>query len=220
MAKETHIKTDKNPLSAGVLGSYYFPSFSAKRFVDLVATAFALPLIVIAAAVLAILNPFLNPGPLFYRQCRMGQDGKRFKVLKFRTMTDHEVGTELRKANDPVEHHRITRLGRVLRRTRIDELPNFWNVAKGEMSLIGPRPDTWEHAEEYWHTVPYYPNRFRAIPGIAGLAQIRGGYADNPRAIQRKARFDHHYVDNWSLRLELYVVWRTIVVICSGFGAK
>ena len=196
------------------------PTFSAKRVVDLFAAAFAFPVFVSFAIVLVFLNPFLNPGPLFYRQCRMGQDGKRFKVLKFRTMAPHENGTAERQANDPLEHHRISRFGRALRRLRIDELPNFWNVARGEMSLIGPRPDTWEHAEEYWRKVPYYRNRFKALPGITGLAQIRGGYADNPRAIQRKARFDHHYVHNWSLRLELYVIWRTIVVIFSGFGAK
>ena len=193
---------------------------SFKRLLDLLAVAFALPLLVLLAAVLLLLNPFLNPGPLFYRQGRMGKDGQRFKILKFRTMIDHVDGTDVRKAHDPVEDHRITRLGRVLRRLRLDEFPNFWNVVKGEMTLIGPRPDTWEHAEEYWEAVPYYPNRFRVLPGITGLAQIRGGYADNPRAIERKARFDHHYVDNWSLKLELYVIWRTIVVIFSGFGAK
>jgi lipopolysaccharide/colanic/teichoic acid biosynthesis glycosyltransferase len=193
---------------------------SGKRLFDILAAIVGLPAMVIVAVLLIVLNPFLNPGPLFFRQCRMGRDGERFTMLKFRTMRCQVRGTAARKANDPVEEHRITRFGQFLRTFRIDELPNSWNVLWGQMSLIGPRPDAWDHAEQYWNTVPFYKKRFNVRPGITGLAQVRGGYADNPRAIQRKARFDHHYVKNRTTGMELHIIWRTIIVVLSGFGSK
>lgn len=195
-------------------------SVSLKRIFDILAAIVGLSQMVIVAVLLFILNPFLNPGPLFFRQHRMGRGGERFEMLKFRTMICHVSGAAVRRANDPVEEDRITRLGQILRRWRIDELPNFWNVLRGDMSLIGPRPDAWDHAEEYWDTVPFYKKRFNVRPGITGLAQVRGGYADNSRAIQRKARFDHHYVKNRSTWMELHIIWRTVIVVLSGFGSK
>jgi len=122
----------------------------------------------------------------------MGFGGRPFVIWKFRTMVDHAEDGVCRQPHDEVEHHRITPLGRFLRSTRLDELPNLINVAKGEMSVVGPRPDAWEHAVSFLQAVPYYGSRLNVRPGITGLAQVRGGYADNPKAIQRKARFDHH----------------------------
>lgn len=193
--------------------------FSAfKRFVDLVFSVGALPVVAMVAVVLLILNPFLNPGSLFFRQERMGQGGKRFAMWKFRTMLpDH---SSVRGHDDPLEEHRITTLGRFLRKTRIDELPNAFNVLTGDMSLIGPRPDAFAHASEYIRTVPHYRVRLRVRPGITGLAQVRGGYADTDRAIRLKARLDRYYVDNANGGMEMYIIGRTVFVMLTGFGAR
>lgn len=190
----------------------------AKRGVDFTTAVLALPVIVGVALVLVVLNPVANPGPLFFKQIRMGLGGKRFTLWKFRTMvSDNE---RIRSADDPVEASRITPLGRIMRRLRIDELPNFFNVLSGDMCLVGPRPDTFGHAEEYIRSVPYYCKRFRVKPGITGLAQVRGGYADSPSAVRRKARLDHFYVRRSSGRLDAYVIAKTLAVIATGFGAK
>lgn len=186
---------------------------------DIVAALIGMTLALFVAAILLVLNPFFNPGPLLFRQVRMGRGGRRFMMWKFRTMAPLTTA-DVRAADAPLEHHRITPLGRWLRKTRIDELPNFVNVWRGEMSVIGPRPDAWEHATIYSATVRDYAQRFRVRPGITGLAQVRGGYADTLRAVERKARFDRFYVENWSPALDLYIVGRTLWVMVSGFGAK
>jgi lipopolysaccharide/colanic/teichoic acid biosynthesis glycosyltransferase len=185
---------------------------------DLAFAILTFPFLVALSFVLAIANPFLNPGPVFFRQERMGQDGRPFVMWKFRTMTDN--GTALRAADAPLDEDRITPLGRLLRRTKLDELPNILNVLKGDMSLVGPRPDAFAHATEYLVRVPHYGKRFTVRPGITGLAQVRGGYADNPRAVQRKARYDVFYIRNRNLRLEMYVISSTFGVIFSGFGQR
>jgi len=192
----------------------------ARRAFDIFAALIGLVLCSIVAPTLLILNPLFNPGALFFRQDRMGRNGRKFSMLKFRSMQPSYGSSAKRKHCDALETDRITKLGQIIRKFRIDELPNFWNVFRGEMSLIGPRPDTWEYAEEYVKSVPHYRNRFSVHPGITGLAQVRGGYADNSRAVHRKARFDNHYVRNRTLMLDLYILWKTIVVVCSGFGAK
>lgn len=170
------------------------------------------------ALVLLIVNPFFNPGPLFFRQERMGMGGRRFSMWKFRTMLC--APSNVRAHDAPLEEDRITTLGRYLRKCRIDELPNIFNVLAGEMSLVGPRPDAYSHASEYLRSVPHYHYPMRVRPGITGLAQVRGGYADTERAIQRKARFDRFYVERSCGRMDLYIIWRTIYVMLTGFGAR
>ena len=171
------------------------------------------------ACLLFLLNPFFNPGPVFYRQMRMGQGGRRFMMWKFRTMT-HGDNASPRAAGAPVEADRITRLGAILRRTRLDEVPNFINVWNGDMALVGPRPDIWEHSLVYSGSVRHYAQRFRVKPGITGLAQVRSGYADTTRAVERKARLDLFYVERASVALDTYIVFRTVWVMLTGFGAK
>jgi lipopolysaccharide/colanic/teichoic acid biosynthesis glycosyltransferase len=191
-----------------------------KRAFDLFCVAAGLPVMLVLAALLLVLNPVFNPGPLFFFQKRMGYGGQPFVMWKFRTMRPCGRGLAVRGAQEALEEDRITPLGGILRRIRLDEVPNLVNVWKGEMSIIGPRPDAWEHSVHFIASVPRYDQRFRAKPGITGLAQVRGGYADCLRSVGRKARFDHHYVRNARTRLELYILWRTIVVILTGRGAR
>jgi lipopolysaccharide/colanic/teichoic acid biosynthesis glycosyltransferase len=127
---------------------------------------------------------------------------------------------EERLPTDPLETERITRLGQFIRRTRIDELPNFLTVLTGEMALVGPRPDIWDHAAWFTDNIPYYKYRARVKPGITGLAQIRGGYADQLISINRKARYDYYYVRHGTIRLEAYIIVKTVSVMVLGTGAK
>ncbi len=189
-----------------------------KKAFDLGLSVAALPLIGGAVAILFVINPFFNRGPLFYRQQRMGLGGKKILLWKFRTMIPSETG--VRAADAPLETDRITPLGRFLRRTRLDELPNFFNVLRGEMSVVGPRPDAWDHARVHIDEVRYYCERFRVLPGITGLAQVRGGYADDRRATERKARLDLFYVRKSRIKLDLWIIRETVRVMITGFGAR
>jgi lipopolysaccharide/colanic/teichoic acid biosynthesis glycosyltransferase len=201
---------------AATAGSQRFRIF--KKTVDLSLALLALPLVGTTALVLACANPALNPGPVFFRQTRMGLHGKPFRVWKFRTMTSCPIG--LRAHDAPLEEHRIPPLGAVLRRYRIDELPNFLNVLRGEMSVVGPRPDAYEHAVVFGATIPRYRERFRVRPGITGVAQVRLGYVETPDFVRRKARYDQLYVRTARSRTDLYILWRTVRVVLTGFGAK
>jgi len=174
-----------------------------------------LPLVAFIAMVLMVLNPILNRGPVFYIQPRMGRGCRAFSAIKFRTM--RPVERVMRSAEDPLEHDRITPLGHLLRRSRIDELPQVINVLRGEMSLIGPRPDYFHHARRYMRSVPGYRRRHDVRPGISGLAQTDLGYVDCSEGTRRKVALDLRYVEEMSLRLDLYVFWRTLVTV---FGRK
>ena len=198
------------PTSAGFGGG--------KRVFDIVAAIAALPVIVIAALVLLLINPIRNSGPLFFLQTRMGRDCRPFRAVKFRTMrTAHEI---VLGPDDPLEAYRITPLGQFLRRSRIDDLPKFFNILAGQMSLIGPRPDFWDHAIHYLETIPGHRQRHIIRPGISGLAQVHGGYAEGADATVAKTRLDLHYIRASSLKMELYILWRTIHVVWTGFGAR
>ena len=189
-----------------------------KRATDVVFAVVGLPILFVMTVVLFFANPIWNPGSVFFRQVRMGRGGRAFTMWKFRTMADD--GATVRAADAPLDAHRITSLGRLLRRTKLDELPNIFNVLMGDMSLVGPRPDAFEHAAEYVFSVPHYRKRFTVRPGITGLAQVRGGYADNARAVQRKARYDCFYIQNRSVYLEASIIFSTFRVIFSGFGQR
>jgi lipopolysaccharide/colanic/teichoic acid biosynthesis glycosyltransferase len=189
-----------------------------KRACDVQFGIAAMPILGVMCLVLLVLNPFLNPGPLFFRQQRMGRGGVPFRVWKFRTMTPREEGCRLH--DERLESDRITPLGRVLRQSRLDELPNFINVLVGEMSVVGPRPDMVDHALAYSVAVPRYRDRFRVKPGVTGLAQVRHGYADTVSAVVRKARNDHIYIERADALLDLRIVLRTVHVMLTGFGAR
>lgn len=191
----------------------------AKRTFDLTAGVIGVSgMVVMAVCLLLIFNPLFNPGPVFFRQWRMGRNGIPFRIWKFRTMKVASRGK--RGADDGLEEDRITPLGRVMRKFRIDELPNFINVLAGDMSVIGPRPDMIEHAEVLKMEVPRYHRRFAVRPGITGLAQVRHGYADGIAATVRKARLDELYINRVGLMLEAYIVVQTVLVVLTGFRAR
>ncbi len=190
----------------------------AKRGFDLAVAIAALPLILLTALVLLVINPVWNAGPLFFLQTRMGRDCRPFRAVKFRTM--RPVRRIMRGPDDPLEVDRITPLGQFLRRSRLDELPQFFNILAGHMSLIGPRPDYWDHAAHYLDTIPAYRQRHVVRPGITGLAQVDGGYAEGIDATVEKTRHDLRYIRGSGFTMEFYVLWRTIHVVCTGFGAR
>ena len=192
-------------------------TFSKLAF-DKIVAALCLPLIALVALVLLIVNPIYNPGPLFFRQKRMGRNGTSFQMIKFRTMLPATCVT--RSHNDGVEVARITRLGAILRKFRIDELPNMLNVLFHEMSIIGPRPDAWDHAVAFLREIPVYKDRFSVLPGITGLAQVRQGYAEGVDQTVEKARLDRVYIRKQGFLSEISIIVGTFRVILSGFGAR
>lgn len=188
----------------------------SKRSFDIVVGLILLIPLAITAIVLLVLNPALNKGPLIYPQVRMGRNCKPFIALKFRSMIP--AARVQRGADDPVESDRITRLGAVLRKTRLDELPQVLNVLWGDMSLIGPRPDYIHHARRYLKTVPGYRVRHAVRPGISGLAQTEVGYVASSEATVRKVQADLYYIRNSGFALDTWIFWRTLVVVFRRLG--
>ncbi|MEJ8561255.1 sugar transferase [Yoonia sp. GPGPB17] len=183
---------------------------------DVAIATFLLPVLVGIALALLVLNPFFNRGPLMYYQCRMGHGGAPFRAFKFRTMIPATASG--RGAYDALEEDRISRMGRVMRKLRIDELPQIINVLRREMSLIGPRPDLYDHARIYMESVPGYAARQQMMPGISGYAQTEVGYVDGKEGIKRKVAADLYYLVHASFRFDLWIAWRTLCVIAGRKG--
>jgi lipopolysaccharide/colanic/teichoic acid biosynthesis glycosyltransferase len=192
--------------------------WAAKRAYDILFSLLALPFVAVIGLLLLLLNPFWNPGPLLFRQTRMGRFGWPMNVVKFRTMLPAGEGS--RGPNDPLELHRITPLGKWMRRTRVDELPQLLSVLLGDMSVVGPRPDSYDHAIAYVDMVPNYRRRYAVRPGITGLAQVRMGYAEGFELTTRKTRLDMVYLKRAGWRLEFLIIRRTLLVLATGFGAR
>jgi Undecaprenyl-phosphate galactose phosphotransferase WbaP len=201
------------------------PRFT-KFLIDLTATLIGGLIVLPLIAVIAILIKLDSPGPIFYRQTRIGLGGRPFKAWKFRTMVQGAEQSlqkylaqhpELRQAwerdqklrNDP----RVTRVGRFLRQTSLDELPQLWNILRGEMSLVGPRPIVDEEIPRYGEKFTLYT---KVIPGLTGLWQVSGR---NNITYQERVNLDAYYVRNWSVWLDLYILLRTVWVIATGEGA-
>jgi sugar transferase (PEP-CTERM system associated) len=175
----------------------------------------ALPLMIIAALIIRC----ESGGPVIYRQERVGRAGKPFTLLKFRSMrADAESDGRARWAqtNDP----RVTPFGRFMRRSRIDELPQLWNVLKGEMSFVGPRPERPCFVAELERDIPYYAARHSVKPGITGWAQVRYSYGASTEETVRKLQYDLYYVKNHSLLLDLFILFETVRVVVFGEGAR
>jgi Undecaprenyl-phosphate glucose phosphotransferase len=186
---------------------------AVKRGFDIAVSAVALvvlaPVFLMVAAVIRI----DSPGPVFFSQRRGGYNGRRFAILKFRTMTVLEDGGEIRQAmaND----RRVTRVGRVLRRLSIDELPQFVNVMKGDMSLVGPRPHALAHDDIYAGLIGRYPARHNVKPGITGWAQVNGCRGETAEVEQMRRRIAHdlEYIRKWSPWLDLRILLKTAVEV-------
>lgn len=172
---------------------------------------FTLPVLV----TLAIAIKLESKGPVFYRQERVGYMGKPFYVIKLRSMyVDAEKnGPQWASKNDP----RVTRVGRFIRKTRIDELPQLINILKGEMSLIGPRPERAVFTEKFAKQIPGFKQRLTAKPGLTGWAQVNGGYDVTP---EQKFEMDMYYIKKQSFWLDLRILYRTVWVVLSGSGAR
>jgi exopolysaccharide biosynthesis polyprenyl glycosylphosphotransferase len=195
------------------------PSYDrVKRLLD-VATVIALaPLWLPLAACVALAVRFDSKGPALYSQPRVGRDGQVFTLWKFRSMVHglQVTGVHFAQAEDP----RITRVGRVLRRTRLDELPQLFNVLMGHMSLIGPRPEQTAFVRDFAATIPSYAYRHLVRPGLTGWAQVQQGYADSADTTRIKLSYDLYYVAHYSLALDLLIAAKTVKTVCTGFGAR
>lgn len=187
----------------------------AKRAFDIVSCSAALVLLAIPMGAIALMIKRQDPGPAIYAQTRVGKGGKLFKVYKFRSMyVDAEAkGVQWAQGNDP----RVTPLGRKLRNSRLDELPQFWNVVKGDMSLIGPRPERPVFNDAFAKRIDGWEQRLVVRPGITGLAQVEGGYELLPK---EKALLDIEYIENRSIALDWSLIWRTLRTMATGEGAR
>ncbi|CAA6808314.1 MAG: UDP-glucose lipid carrier transferase [uncultured Sulfurovum sp.] len=155
-----------------------------------------------------------SPGPIFFKQTRIGLNGKTFTCYKFRSMHSNSKFNPYTQENDS----RIFPFGNIMRQMRIDELPQLFNIIKGEMHLIGPRAEWDILVKDYEKIIPNYHDRHLVAPGITGLAQVQYPYGRNIKDAKNKLKYDRLYIDSWSLFLELKVVWRTIKVILGRRG--
>ncbi|MBN1582917.1 MAG: sugar transferase [Anaerolineae bacterium] len=203
-----------------------------KRLIDLGITIMVLPMILPAMAFIALLIRFDSPGPALFKQKRVGKDGRIFNIYKFRTMTHNlddsyhqafmkafvqgqigEAEGDEKTVFKPFTDSQVTRVGRILRKTSLDELPQLINILKGDMSLIGPRPNVLWEVEAYkeWHK-----ERLSVLPGITGLAQVNGRSAIS---FDKIVQYDVEYARHQSLWLDLQILWKTFTSVVAGEGA-
>ena len=190
---------------------------NVKRFIDLVGALLLLPLCVPIMLVTAVLIRKESEGPAIFRQKRMGYRGEAFEVYKFRSMY---VGKTGKGFTDGEDDPRITRVGKFIRKYRIDELPQLFNVIKGEMSFIGPRPESMELSEWYERDVPFFRYRHVVRPGISGWAQVEQGYAAEVEGMIEKLQYDFYYIKHFSLWLDVLVLFKTVKTVFTGDGAR
>ena len=180
-----------------------------KRFFDVVLSGLALIVLSPILLIVAIAIHAEDGGPVFFKQERVTLGGKRFMILKFRSMiVDAEKDGRPHPAGE--KDDRITKVGNVIRATRIDELPQLWNIFRGDMSIVGPRPERWEHDEKYTKEVPEWPLRLKVKGGLTGYAQVYGKY--NTTALD-KLKLDLFYITNYSLVLDVQIIFETLKIV-------
>lgn len=189
----------------------------AKRLIDIVSVTLLSPIVLPVSLIVATIIRFESKGPVLFIQERVGQKNTPFRMYKFRSMIPEDDGTP-RFADE--DEHRITQVGAFLRKSRLDELPQFLNIIKGEMSLIGPRPEQPGFVEKFEQEVPFYGYRHSVKPGITGWAQVMQGYATCTETTREKVEHDFYYIKNLSLWLDLLIIIKTIRTILTGFGAR
>ena len=202
-------------LSAPVSRNEYAPF---KRFFDILLTVITAPVWAVMGALITVAVKVDSRGPAIYRQRRVGRGGELFTLYKFRTMVlDAERhGPQFAAVGDD----RLTRVGRVLRRFRIDEIPQLLNVLKGDLSLVGPRPERPEFTEIFEQSIPFYAYRTIVRPGVTGWAQVNYGYADDEADTIEKLTYDLYYVKHMSPWLDMQILGRSVWTVLSGFGAQ
>jgi Undecaprenyl-phosphate glucose phosphotransferase len=185
-----------------------------KRGIDIVLSSVGLLCLAGPIGLTALFVRLTSRGPVFYRQERMGLDGKSFSIVKFRSMYDNaeqDTGPVWTVPNDP----RVTPFGRVLRRSNLDELPQLWNVLRGDMSIVGPRPERPHFVEQFKNRIPQYMLRHKVKAGLTGWAQVNGWRGNTP--LEKRIEYDLYYIENWSVRLDLKIMWLTLL---RGFFHK
>jgi sugar transferase (PEP-CTERM system associated) len=189
-----------------------------KRYMDIMASLSGLILLSPAGLLVSLAIKIDTPGPIFYRQERVGEDGKIFELLKFRSMqvNAEENGPIWAKAND----QRVTRVGRVIRKLRLDEIPQMINVLKGEMSFVGPRPERPFFVNQLKNEIPFYSYRHSVKPGITGWAQIRYRYGASKEDALEKLKYDIYYIKHMSPLLDLMIISETAKIVLLGKGAR
>lgn len=198
---------------SNVKGSKLFDIY--QRVLDIVLSVIGLLVGIPLIIVFGILIKIEDNGPITYKQERLGKGGKKFYIYKLRSMrTDAEkFGAQWAEKDDP----RITKVGKFIRKTRIDEIPQLFNILKGDMSIIGPRPERPLFTEEFNQEIPGFIDRLAVKPGLTGWAQVNGGYEITPG---EKLREDIYYIKNRSILLDLKILFKTVKVVLTGDGAR
>ncbi len=203
-----------------VLLQDHMPGWEAqiKRLMDITVSLGVLTLGAPVWLLVAAIIRLTSPGPVVYSQLRVGQNGKNFTMYKFRSMyqdAEKRSGPAWASENDP----RITPVGRFIRKTRLDEIPQFFNVLKGEMSLVGPRPERPFFVEQLKLEIPWYVRRIKMKPGITGWAQVKHKYDASIEDVKQKVMYDLYYFENMSIKLDIKIILRTFLVVFTGKGA-
>ncbi len=190
--------------------------FALKRFIDLSFSAFAIILLSPVYITLAILVKMSSSGPILFKQQRIGIHGKPFTIYKYRTMFENSEanGPQLSSSSDA----RITKLGRFLRKTRLDEFPQFFNVIKGDMALVGPRPERQHYINQIMEKAPHYRHLQKVRPGITSWGQVKYGYAENVDQMIQRLKYDVIYIENMSLSVDFKILFYTILTVLKGDG--
>ena len=189
---------------------------AAKRFIDAAVSATVLVAGLPLWLLIALAIRIDSPGPVFYKQERVGKDGDRFRIFKFRSMHQHaeREGPTWAHRHDP----RVTRVGKVLRKLHLDEVPQMFNVLRGQMSLVGPRPERPMFVEQLTTEIPMYPRRLKVRPGITGWAQVKHKYDESIDDVKKKVQYDLFYIENISLRMDLKILFSTVSHMLLGKG--
>jgi len=190
-----------------------------KRFFDIYVSSFGIVLVAPIIALTALVIKIVSPGPVFFKQQRVGLNGKTFDMYKLRTMrvdAEKYSGPVWAQEDDP----RLIRFGKIIRKLHLDEFPQLVNVLRGEMSIVGPRPERPVFVEQLSEEIPDYPKRLQVKPGITGLAQVFHKYDETIQDVKKKVKYDLLYIREMCLMVDIRILLRTIVVAAQGKGAR